>query len=478
MHKEITLIQLNDVHGYLNIHQELFYENAQLVYRKSGGYARIATIIKNIRNESPNTLLFDGGDTFHGTYPVVASKGEILLPILNELNFTAMTGHWDFAYGPEHLIKLVDKLNYPLLAANVYDEKTNELVYPPVLIKTIAGLNIGIIGLACNIVDKVMPASFSEGIYFTDGTAELPKYIDQLRNKNKVDLVILLSHNGFPQDVALIKENKGVDVVLSSHTHNRLYKPFIVNDTIIIQSGSHGSFIGKLKLIIDNQKVVYHEHNLIEVTEDTIPDLSLQQKIDKALYSYTHLENKVGETLTALDRGFSDECTMDNFLLESVKYMVQADVYFSNGWRYGAPITKGEILLNDLYNIIPMNAEISTVELKGKEIVEMIEKNLESTLSHNPMNQMGGYIKRTLGLRVYFKAENPKGSRIQFIFINEEELNPDKVYNAAFVTRQGVPEKFGEMRKGTGILAVDAMQKFLKKNGPVNITLHNTFVLV
>lgn len=476
--KEVTILQLNDVHGYLNSHQELFYENSTLVYRKCGGYARIATQIKELREQSKNVLLLDCGDTFHGTFPVIDTKGEILIPILNDLNFTAMTAHWDFAYGPKHLNYLVNKLNYPLLAANVYDKKTKQLIYPPVLIKEIDGLKIGIIGLACNIVDKAMPASFSEGIYFTDGTAELPVYINQLRNENKVDIIILLSHNGFPQDVELIKHNKGVDVVLSGHTHNRLYKPFVVNDTIIIQSGSHGSFIGKLELTIADNKILHHEHSLIEVTENIIPDNEIQNKIDTALLPYSYLQDKVGETLESLNRGLSVECTMDNFLLKSIKQSVDADVYFSNGWRYGAPIPKGDICLNDLYNIVPMNAEISTVELKGSEIFELLENNLENTFSNEPLYQMGGYVKRTLGLTVYFKSENPNNSRVQFIFINGKELNPDKVYKAAFLTEQGVAKKFGINRKGTGLHAVKAMQAFLKNNSPVSISLDKTFILI
>ena len=478
MQKEVTLIQLNDVHGYLDLHQELFYENAELVYRACGGYARIATMIKDIRAQTSNVLLFDCGDTFHGTYPVVHSKGEILPPILNELGFTAMTGHWDFAYGPKHLDKLLGRLNYPMLAANVYSKETKQLVYAPVLITEVGGMKIGVIGLACNIVDKSMPASFSEGIYFTDGSSELPKYVDQLRNAEKVDIVILLSHNGFPQDVELIKRNKGVDVVLSGHTHNRLYEPFRVNDTLLIQSGSHGSFIGTLKLTLGADGVLHHEHRLLEVKADVVPDRAMQDQIATALLPYSGLHDKIGETRTALNRGLSDECTMDNFLLESVKSAVEADVYFSNGWRYGSPIPKGDICLNDLYNIIPMDGEIGTVDLTGKEIFELIESNLENTLSAEPLHQMGGYIKRTLGITTYFKAENPKGSRVQFLFINGEQLVPDRTYKAAFLTEQGVPKKLGTNRQGSGIYAIAAMQAFLTRNSPISIDLHNAFVLV
>ncbi len=137
-------------------------------------------------------------------------------------------------------------LNYPMLAINVYNKETGKLIFPPYIVKEITGLKIGLIGIASNIVDKSMPPSYSEGLYFTLGREELPPIIDILRHKEKVDLVILISHLGFPQDMKLLSEVQDVDVCLSGHTHNRLYRPALQGKTIIIQSGCHGSFLGRL----------------------------------------------------------------------------------------------------------------------------------------------------------------------------------------------------------------------------------------
>lgn len=91
---KLSIAYLNDVHAYLELHAELFYdENGIETVETAGGYARIASVIKDIRSKSNNTLLFDGGDTFHGTLPVVESKGEALIPILNKLDFDAMVCH-------------------------------------------------------------------------------------------------------------------------------------------------------------------------------------------------------------------------------------------------------------------------------------------------------------------------------------------------------------------------------------------------
>ncbi len=124
-----------------------------------------------------------------------------------------------------------------------------------------------------------------------------------------------------------------------------------------------------------------------------------------------------------------------------------AQLAFSNGWRYGAPIIPGEVTLNDLYNIIPMNPPISTVELTGEEIVAMLEENLERTLARDPYDQMGGYVKRSLGLNVYIKIENPPGQRVQQVFVGDEELQPGRYYPTTFVTEQGVAHKYGRNRQ-------------------------------
>ena len=120
---KLDLLFLNDVHGYLEPHPELFYNNTSQYIQTAGGYAQLATVIERVRKENPHTLLFDGGDTFHGTLPLVDTKGEIVVPVLNKLGIDAMVGHWDFGYGPSHLTHIMQQLSYPLLAINVYNQE-------------------------------------------------------------------------------------------------------------------------------------------------------------------------------------------------------------------------------------------------------------------------------------------------------------------------------------------------------------------
>jgi 2',3'-cyclic-nucleotide 2'-phosphodiesterase (5'-nucleotidase family) len=172
------------------------------------------------------------------------------------------------------------------------------------------------------------------------------------------------------------------------------------------------------------------------------------------------------------------ESTMDNFLLQSLLSQTDAHVAFSNGWRYGAPVPPGNITLNDLYNIVPMNPPISTVELTGAEILLMIEDNLERTFSSDPYQQMGGYVKRCLGLKAYIKLENPRGRRIQKLFIGNEEVQTNRYYKAAFITDQAVPEKYGRNRKNQSDRIIDAMLTYMAKHRPLKAEPKDTFVAV
>ncbi len=476
---KLTLLQVNDSHGYLDLHLEWFPGPHGAVYRNAGGYARIATLAKRIREEAKGQALFlDNGDTFHGTYPVVQSRGESLLPIMNELGLAAMTVHWDFAYGPQHLLKLRRSLKYPMLAINIYDKRTGEAFLPPYTMQEVGGLKVAVIGIASNIIDKTMPPHFSEGLRFTDGREELPGFIERVRLRENADLVVVLSHLGFPQDMKLLAEVPDVDVLLSGHTHHRLFEPGRQGKTLIIQSGCHGSFLGRLDLEVRDGRIVDHRHQLIEVREEIPPDPKIDAMVKDVLKPYAEqLSCVVGEVGTALNRNANIESTMDNFLLSAIREQAGTPLAFCNGWRWGAPVKPGPVTKNDLCNIIPWEEPICTVDLTGRELVQMLEENLERTFSANPFHQLGGYVKRCQGLTAYIKVENPPGTRIQKLFVGDEEVEPAKLYSAAYLTVQAVPPKYGTNRKALSNDAQGAMLALLAKKKDVRAELAGTVIV-
>ena len=471
---------MNDSHSYLEPHPEFYWLGGREIYKNAGGYARIASLFKRVRQENPDRVIaLDNGDTIHGTYPAVSTKGHALVPVLNKLAFDAMTGHWEFAYGPDNFKEVAGKLNYPVLAINCYAKATNKLVFPPYLIVERGGLRIGIIGIAATIIDKTMPKHFSEGMYFTLGNEELPNYIQKLREQEKVDLIVVLSHLGYPQELKLVEEVSGVDVLLSGHTHNRLYQATLSNGTIFMQSGCHGSFIGRLDLEIEQGKIRDFKHQLINIDESINPDPETKSLINQVMQPYREiLDTPVGSTRIALNRNRGLETTMDNLLLQAIAEISETELAFSNGWRYGAPVVPGIVTMNDLWNIIPPNPPVALCEITGSEIWEMLEDSLERVFSRDPYEQMGGYVKRCLGLNLYFKIENPKGKRIQESYINNQPIQSEKSYTASFVTTQGIPERFGRNRRNLEIKAIEALKQYLTKNNPASAELKGSVVPV
>lgn len=468
MTRTLTILQINDLHGYIEPHAEIIRQGADVEFRTLGGLSRIAALYRQVRNETGGAVLaLDNGDTFHGTYVAVQSKGHALAPMMNALALDAMTVHWEFAYGPKGFKELADTLNYPVLAINVFDKVTGELVFAPYRIVERAALKIGVIGLACPIVDKTMPPAFSEGIRFTLGREELPGWIDRVRQTEHVDLVVVLSHLGFPQDVKLAREVNGIDVLVSGHTHNRMHEPVVENGAIIFQSGCHGSFIGRLDVTVEDGKVRDYQHQLIPVDAELGQDEEMQALVEAAARPHRALLTEVvGQTRVPLHRYAMLQTAMDDLLLDAIAAAAGVKIAFSNGWRYGAPIPPGPITVNDLWNIIPTNSPVSTVDLTGAEIATMLEENFERTFAADPYEQMGGYVKRCRGLNVYLKAENPRGHRIDRLFAEGALVEPERLYRCAFVTTQGVPVKFGRNRTNLDVRAVDALRAWLADHVP------------
>ncbi|SFL57784.1 2',3'-cyclic-nucleotide 2'-phosphodiesterase/5'-or 3'-nucleotidase, 5'-nucleotidase family [Loktanella salsilacus] len=473
MKKTITLLQMNDLHGYLTPHPELIWTATGPEFPLLGGLARMKTLFDRVRSERPGAVLaLDNGDTFHGTHLAVKTKGEALIPAINMLGFAAMTAHWEFAWGPDHVEKLASKLVHPLLAANCYRKDTGERPFPATLTKAVGGLNVGIIGIAATIIDKSMPPHFSEGVRFTNGIDEVRDEAKALRSQG-ADLIVLLSHLGLPQDMELARQVLGIDVILSGHTHNRLTEPVCVNETLIIQSGCHGAFVGRLDLEVADGRIVSHSHALIPVDDSLADDPVMASLVAEAVSQEDDLSSVVGQTSIALHRNTCLTAPMDDVLLAAVAAAGGTDIAFSNGWRYGAPVPPGAVTYNDLWNIVPVDPPVSTVTLTGQEICDMMEENIERTFSCDPFGQMGGYLKRFRGLTLFLKLENPKGQRIVQAFAGSQALDPTTAYQVSFITAQGVPMKYGNGRQNLEVHAVAALADWFM-NADQNIDLAGT----
>lgn len=262
---------------------------------------------------------------------------------------------------------------------------------------------------------------------------------------------------------------QGIDVILSSHTHNRLARPVIVGKTIIIQSGFSGSFLGRLDIEVRHGHVEDYQHRLIRVDEAIEPDAGVQRVIDQQLAPYRdQLNEVVGQTATPLHRMTVLESTMDNLITEAYLETTGADIAFSHGWRYGPPVPTGDVTVGNLWEIIPTNPEIMTVELTGEQVLQRLEANLESVFAGDTFKQKGGYVMRTSGLSAIVRLNNPKGTRVEHLDIAGAEMEPDRLYTLAVGGEQALQ---GAEGKPTGVKAIDALRNYFRKHSPVDASL-------
>lgn len=469
--KKLTIIQQNDTHGSLDLHHELFWRGDTPELKKTGGLPRIAKYVKDLKAQNENVLFLDGGDLFHGTLPLVSTKGEALLPALEKMHLDGwVPGNWDFAYGKEQLQSLVNKLPFPSLACNVKSEDSKDTFLKPYIIKEMQGIKVGIIGLTYPYVDETMPDSFSKGLVFTKGVEETRQCIEEL--KGQADLVLLLSHMGLPLDVELATLVNGIDIILSGHSHDRIEQPITVNGTVVVQAGSSSSFLGKLDVSVDNGKMDNFKYELIAIDEGFPEDEEMAGIIAGILESYQQERtNVVGKTDSILHRMTLNEAPMDKLITDAYMNAFDSDLAFSHGWRYGTPLPAGDITEYDLHMIIPTNPEMFTMEMTGERLVKALEKNLEMVFSRDPFKQKGGYILRSSGLFMAFKPYNPEGNRIQKILIDGKEIDMNRTYKIAGGGKQLF--KGAEADKTYhGVNAVEVIKQFLKQKG--TFTADNT----
>ena len=466
--RALTILQINDLHGYLEPHPELFDLAQGSPLRPGGGLARIATIFRNVRRETEGAVIaLDNGDTFHGTMPAVQTRGEALTAPMGALALDGMTAHWEFAYGVRRVHELADRLPYPILAANC-TEADGTAAFPACTVVERGGLRVGVIGLAAVIAGHLLPPADRGRLAFTLGEAELRALIPRLRREQSADLIVVLSHLGFPQDCQLASEVPGIDVLLSGHTHNRLEAPAIVNGTLIIQSGAHGSFVGRLDLTVGAEGIAGWTHSLLPVDGACEPDGGMAALADDALRAFQEPRTRiVGETETALHRYAALESTMDNLLLAATAAASGTAIALSNGWRYGAPIAPGPLTAFDLWNIVPANPPVSVVSMTGRELRQLYEDNIEATFACDPWQQRGGYLKRCRGLELAIRLENPPGLRIQEMRADGARVRDHDTYSVGFLGEQAVPADRGTGRRSTGVTAVEALEQYLRDRGTV-----------
>lgn len=393
-----TLIQQNDIHAQLEVHWELFRGDGREEYRRVGGIARAAAVAEAIKRETGAALLVDCGDAIHGTLPAMRTEGRVVVPALNAEGVDLFVpGNWEYGFGPDALRQRAAEMRFPVLAANLRDAGDGEPVFPGTLVREIGGVRVGFIGLTSPIIPRMSPR-FAAGLRFLDEREALASAVEELRGGERCDVVVLVSHLGFAQDVALVRSIDGVDVVLSGHTHNRLARPAVVAGTILIQSGFSGSFLGRLELEVTTGRISGWRHELVALDESIEPDGDVRALVEEGLAPWrAEMDEQVGHTEVALHRMALLETPMDNLIVDAYQAITGSDVAFSHGWRFAPPVPAGPITTADLWAMVPTDPELFTARVSGRQLLAFLEADLDNVFAGDALQQAGGYVTRARG---------------------------------------------------------------------------------
>ena len=452
-------------------------------FGKMGGIAHMKTMIDHVKKErgEKNVLLLDSGDTWQGTAVALKTKGEAIVDAQNYLGVDVMVGHWEFTYGKERVLELIKMLKGEFISQNVIDDDPfsddfEELVFPPYTIKEIGGVKIGIIGQSFPFTSTANPKKFTQGWSFGLRHETLQEYINELRKEKKVDVVVVLSHDGFSVDQELAKKVKGVDFILSGHTHDPSPKPIVVNDTVILIAGSHGKFISRLDLEIKDKKLAGYSFKLMPVASNLIPaDPKGEALVSKWYKPYAkELDEVLGTTKGLLYKRDTFYSTFDALIGEAIQAEMGSEIVFTPGYRWGTSLLPGDKILKD--NVYEMTAitypEVYTFELKGAKIAQLLEDIADNVFNENPLYQQGGDMSRLTGASYSIKISAKSGKRISDLMIGGKPIDLKKSYKVS--AWGGNLQKAGENLQEKKIRPIyEVVSDYIRKKKVVDITLES-----
>ncbi len=236
---EVVIAHMNDTHGRV---KEGKYDGM--------GYARVSTVVKDLKANEKNVLFLDAGDTIHGTTFATLSRGESIVKLLNAMDLDALSpGNHDFNYGKARLKALEDMAEFDIISANVLDAE-GEQFFNPYVIKDMDGVKVGIFGLATpETAYKTNPKNV-EGLRFASPTLYAEKTVKKLKEEG-ADLIIAVCHLGIDgstkreyQSIGVVEAVDGIDILVDGHSHTALQNGMVVNDTLIVQTGEYDKNFG------------------------------------------------------------------------------------------------------------------------------------------------------------------------------------------------------------------------------------------
>ncbi|MDK8871820.1 MULTISPECIES: thiosulfohydrolase SoxB [Paracoccus] len=444
-------------------------------YGRMGGMDRVATVVKAIRAARPDSILLDGGDTWHGSMTSFLTKGQDMVNVMNALGVDAMTSHWEWTYGTERVKEIVEtQLKFPFLGANIFDAEWDEPAFEPYKVFERGGRRIGVIGQAFPYMPIANPKWMFPEYSFGIREERMQQVVDELRGEG-VDLVVLLSHNGFDVDKKMAGRVKGIDVILSGHTHDAVPEPILIGETILIATGSNGKFVSRVDLDLRDGKMMGFRHKLIPIFSDVIaPDAEMAALIDAERAPFkAQLEERIGTTESLLYRRGNFNGSWDDLICDAVRSERDAQIALSPGVRWGTTLLPGDaITREDIHNVTSMTyGAVYRTEMTGEMLKTILEDVADNIFNTDPYYQQGGDMVRVGGLAYAIDISKPMGERIGAMALADtgEAIEAAKSYTVA---------GWASVNEGTeGPQIWDVIETHIRKIGTVRLQ-PNTSVTV
>jgi len=419
----------------------LHFETAAKRYGKLGGFAHLATLVKQLKASRPHALLLDGGDTWQGSATSLWTKGQDMVDAALLLGVDVMTGHWEFTLGMSRVKEIVEKDfsgKIDFLAQNIKTLDFGDPVFKPYLLKEMNGVLCAIIGQAFPYTPIANPRYMMADWEFGIQEPHMQQMVDEVRQKG-AQVVVLLSHNGMDVDLKMASRVRGIDAILGGHTHDGMPVATVVanagGQTIVTNAGSNGKFLGVLDFQVTNKRVVDFRYKLLPVFANMLPaDREMQTLIEKIRAPYeTKLIEKLAVTEGLLYRRGNFNGSGDQLLVDALMDVQNAEIAFSPGFRWGTSLLAGQSITREwLMDMTATTYSYATLtEMTGETIKNILEDVADNLFNPDPYYQQGGDMVRVGGLQYSINPLEKMGKRIDRMMLKGKPLQADKKYKVA-----------------------------------------------
>lgn len=419
----------------------LDYASAAKTYGKVGGFAHLATLVKQIKANRPGALLLDGGDTWQGSGTALWTNGQDMVDACLAMGVDVMTPHWEMTLGEKRVMEIVEKDfrgKVSFVAQNIKTADFGDAVFAPYAMKTMNGVQVAVVGQAFPYTPIANPRYFTPNWTFGIQEENMQKVVDEARAKG-AKVVVVLSHNGMDVDLKMASRVRGIDAIMGGHTHDGVPAPVKVKNpggvTLVTNAGSNGKFLGVLDFDVKGGKVSDFRYKLLPVFSNLLPaDAGMSALIKKIRAPY---ESKLGEKLAVTDgllyRRGNFNGSFDQVILDGLLKQKNAEISFSPGFRWGTSLLPGEsITMEHLLDQTAITYPYTTVtNMSGEMIKTVLEDVADNLFNPDPYYQQGGDMVRVGGLQYTIDPAGGAGKRISEMRLNGNLIEAGKTYKVA-----------------------------------------------